>query len=115
MVSLKNSKRKTGGLQFTRTDYLSLLLTPLRIRWTIPLMYVVILKLATMLAPPVLVRSPLLLLRPLRIYRLELPQLHHRGDEGSSSVGPDECGPNVGLDECDGSVGPAEDGSQCWP
>jgi hypothetical protein len=25
------------GLQFTRTDYLSLVLTPLRIRWTIPL------------------------------------------------------------------------------
>jgi hypothetical protein len=30
-------KRKRAGLQFTRTDYLSLLLTPLRIRWTIPL------------------------------------------------------------------------------
>ncbi len=31
-------KEKRAGLQFTSRDYLSLLLTPLRIRWTIPLM-----------------------------------------------------------------------------
>jgi hypothetical protein len=30
-------KNKNGGLQFTTTDYFGLLLTPLRIRWTIPL------------------------------------------------------------------------------
>ncbi len=36
-VSLSNSKRKLVGLQFTSTDYLSLLLTPLRIRWTLPI------------------------------------------------------------------------------
>jgi hypothetical protein len=29
--------KKKNGLQFTSTDYLSLLLTPLRIHWTIPL------------------------------------------------------------------------------
>jgi hypothetical protein len=33
----KIKKEKWPGLQFTRTDYLSLVLTPLRIRWTIPL------------------------------------------------------------------------------
>jgi hypothetical protein len=37
MVTIKNSKIKTAGLQFTSTDYLGLFLTPLRIRWTIPL------------------------------------------------------------------------------
>jgi hypothetical protein len=37
MVSLKIQKEKRAGLQFTSPDYLSLLLTPLRIRWTIPL------------------------------------------------------------------------------
>jgi hypothetical protein len=36
-VPLKFKKEKWPGLQFTRTDYLSLVLTPLRIRWTIPL------------------------------------------------------------------------------
>jgi hypothetical protein len=36
-VPLKLKKEKLAGLQFTNTDYLSLLLTPLRIRWTIPL------------------------------------------------------------------------------
>ncbi len=37
--TLMNSKNsgKLPALQFTRTDYLSLVLTPLRIRWTIPL------------------------------------------------------------------------------
>jgi hypothetical protein len=35
-VPLKE-KEKLTGLQFTSTDYLSLVLTPLRIRWTIPL------------------------------------------------------------------------------
>jgi hypothetical protein len=35
----KIQKEKRAGLQFTSTDYLSLLLTPLRIRWTIPLTY----------------------------------------------------------------------------
>jgi hypothetical protein len=34
---LKSQKEKPAGLQFTSTDYLSLLFTPLRIRWTIPL------------------------------------------------------------------------------
>jgi hypothetical protein len=33
---LKIQKEKQAGLQFTSTNYLSLLLTPLRIRWTIP-------------------------------------------------------------------------------
>ncbi len=33
----KIQKEKRAGLQFTSTDYLALLLTPLRIRWTIPL------------------------------------------------------------------------------
>jgi hypothetical protein len=33
----KIQKEKRAGLQFTSTDYLSFLLTPLRIRWTIPL------------------------------------------------------------------------------
>jgi hypothetical protein len=33
----KIQKEKRAGLQFIRTDYLSLLLTPPRIRWTIPL------------------------------------------------------------------------------
>jgi hypothetical protein len=33
----KIKKEKLGGLQFFSTDYLSLVLTPLRIRWTIPL------------------------------------------------------------------------------
>ncbi len=33
----KIQKEKRAGLQFTSTDYLRLLLTPLRIRWTIPL------------------------------------------------------------------------------
>ncbi len=33
----KMQKEKWPGLQFTRTDFLSLVLTPLRIRWTIPL------------------------------------------------------------------------------
>jgi hypothetical protein len=36
----KIQKEKWPGLQFTRTDYLSLLLTTLRIRWTIPLISV---------------------------------------------------------------------------
>ncbi len=36
---IKIQKEKWPGLQFTRTDYLSLVLTPLRIRWTIPLIY----------------------------------------------------------------------------
>ncbi len=35
----KIQKEKQEGLQFTSTDYLSLLLTPLRIRWTKPLSY----------------------------------------------------------------------------
>jgi hypothetical protein len=35
----KIQKEKRAGLQFTITDYLSLSLTPLRIRWTIPLIY----------------------------------------------------------------------------
>ncbi len=30
-------KEKWAGLQFTSTDYLSIVLTPVRIRWTIPL------------------------------------------------------------------------------
>ncbi len=30
-------KRKTGGPQFTSTDYLSIVLTPVRICWTVPL------------------------------------------------------------------------------
>ncbi len=34
---LKIQKEKRAGLQFTGSDYLSSLLTPLRIRWTIPL------------------------------------------------------------------------------
>ncbi len=33
----KIQKEKRAGLQFTSTDYLRLLLTPLRIRWTLPL------------------------------------------------------------------------------
>jgi hypothetical protein len=33
----KIQKEKRAGLEFTSTDYLSLLLTTLRIRWTIPL------------------------------------------------------------------------------
>jgi hypothetical protein len=33
----KIQKANWAGLQFTRTDFLSLVLTPLRIRWTIPL------------------------------------------------------------------------------
>jgi hypothetical protein len=33
----KIQKEKRAGLQFTSKDYLSLLLTPPRIRWTIPL------------------------------------------------------------------------------
>ncbi len=33
----KIQKEKRAGLQFTSPDYLSSLLTPLRIRWTIPL------------------------------------------------------------------------------
>jgi hypothetical protein len=37
MVFFKIQKEKWLGLQFTRTDYLSLVLTHLRIRWTIPL------------------------------------------------------------------------------
>jgi hypothetical protein len=37
MLLFKIQKEKRAGLQFTSTDYLSLLLTPLRIRWTIPL------------------------------------------------------------------------------
>jgi hypothetical protein len=37
MVSLWNSKRKMGGPPVSSTDYLSLLLIPLRIRWTIAL------------------------------------------------------------------------------
>ncbi len=32
-------KEKWAGLQFTSTDYLSIVLTPVRIRWTIPLSY----------------------------------------------------------------------------
>ncbi len=35
----KIQKEKRAGLQFTSTDNLSLLLTPIRIRWTIPLKY----------------------------------------------------------------------------
>jgi hypothetical protein len=34
---LKIKKEKWPGLQFTRTNYLSLVLTPLRIHWKIPL------------------------------------------------------------------------------
>jgi hypothetical protein len=34
---IKIQKEKLPGLQFMTTDYLSLVLTPLRIRWTIPL------------------------------------------------------------------------------
>jgi hypothetical protein len=33
----KIQKEKWPGLQFTKTDYLSVVLTPLRICWTIPL------------------------------------------------------------------------------
>jgi hypothetical protein len=33
----KIQKEKLAGLQFTSTDYLSLVWTPLRIRWTVPL------------------------------------------------------------------------------
>jgi hypothetical protein len=33
----KIRKEKLAGLHFTSTDYLSLVLTPPRIRWTIPL------------------------------------------------------------------------------
>jgi hypothetical protein len=33
----KIQKEKRAGLQFTSTDYLSIVSTPLRIRWTIPL------------------------------------------------------------------------------
>jgi hypothetical protein len=36
-VSLKSSKEKRARLQFTSTDYASLVLTTLKIRWTIPL------------------------------------------------------------------------------
>jgi hypothetical protein len=36
-VPLKFLKKNGPALQFTSTDFLSLLLTPLRIRWTIPL------------------------------------------------------------------------------
>jgi hypothetical protein len=36
-VPLKFKKKKRAGLQSTSTDYLSLLLSPLRIRWTISL------------------------------------------------------------------------------
>ncbi len=35
----KIQKEKLAGLQLTSADYLSLLLTPLRIRWTIPLRF----------------------------------------------------------------------------
>ncbi len=34
---LKIQKEKLAGLQFTSTDYMSIVSTPLRIRWTIPL------------------------------------------------------------------------------
>jgi hypothetical protein len=37
LFPFKIQKQKLAGLQFTSTDYLSLFLTPLRIRWTIPL------------------------------------------------------------------------------
>jgi hypothetical protein len=37
MGPFKIQKEKRAGLQFTSTDFLSLLLTPPRIRWTIPL------------------------------------------------------------------------------
>ncbi len=33
----KIRKEKRAGLQFTSTDYLSIVLTPVRIRWTVPL------------------------------------------------------------------------------
>jgi hypothetical protein len=36
-VPLKIQKEKRAGLQFTSKDYLSIVLTPLRIRWTTPL------------------------------------------------------------------------------
>ncbi len=36
-VPLKFEKEKRADLKFTSTDYLSLVLTPLRIRWTVPL------------------------------------------------------------------------------
>jgi hypothetical protein len=36
-VPLKFKKENGRASRFTSTDYLSLLLTPLRIRWTIPL------------------------------------------------------------------------------
>jgi hypothetical protein len=39
----KIQKEKLAGLQFISTDYLSLVLTPLRIRWTIPLIYLILL------------------------------------------------------------------------
>ncbi len=32
-------KKKQAGLHFTSADYLSLILTPFRIRWTIPLIF----------------------------------------------------------------------------
>jgi hypothetical protein len=35
----KIQKENLAGLQFTSTDYLSLVLAPLRIRWTIPLIF----------------------------------------------------------------------------
>jgi hypothetical protein len=41
-VPLKYKKRR--GLQFTSTDYLSIVSTPLRIRWTIPLSFVFVFK-----------------------------------------------------------------------
>jgi hypothetical protein len=36
-VPLKFKKEKWAGLQFTSTDYLSIVSTPFRICWTIPL------------------------------------------------------------------------------
>ncbi len=45
-VPLKFKKKKRAGLQFISTDYLSLLLTPLRIRWTIPLSQVALVNVA---------------------------------------------------------------------
>jgi hypothetical protein len=36
-VPLKFEEKKQAGLQFTSTNYLSLVLTPLRICWTVPL------------------------------------------------------------------------------
>jgi hypothetical protein len=36
-VPLKFEEKKRAGLLFTSMDYLSIVLTPVRIRWTVPL------------------------------------------------------------------------------